>query len=357
MDFLFTRIESQRTGRSGVSPRLLRFQAIMLAIAVLAFTGVPSFAQIDISASLTGLVTDQNGAVIPNALVGVVNVDTGVQAKTTSNGIGSYQFVSLSAGTYKVTCAVKGFKSFTATEVVLHAGGTTSLPVLLQVGATGETVTVSGSSAMVDTQTATNLAVIDPASINAIPVEVRDPRESMEVLMPGATAAGPGSSFFIPVTSFNGVSQLSNNYDVDGGAMNDYMHGSAASNFPQSENISEFSVASALPDASVGQGAGGQIEATMKNGTNQFHGQLWSYLQNGAWDANSWSNNFQGVRRQPFNQQWYGGNIGGPVWIPKLYKGKEKTFFFLSYERTSTSKNYTTSGQTLTEAERAGDSS
>jgi hypothetical protein len=355
MDFLFTRIESQRTGRSGVSPRLLRFQAIMLAIAVLAFTGVRSFAQIDISASLTGLVTDQNGAVIPNALVGVVNVDTGVQAKTTSNGIGSYQFVSLSAGTYKVTCAVKGFKSFTATEVVLHAGGTTSLPVLLQVGATGETVTVSGSSAMVDTQTANNLVVIDPDLINAIPVEGRDPRESMEVLMPGATAAGTGSSFFIPVTSFNGVSQLSNNYDVDGGAMNDYMHGSAASNFPQSENISEFSVASALPDASVGQGAGGQIEATMKNGTNQFHGQLWSYLQNGAWDANSWSNNFQGVRRQPFNQQWYGGNIGGPVWIPKLYKGKDKTFFFLSYERTSTSKNSTTSGQTITEAERGGD--
>ncbi|MGA7340232.1 MAG: carboxypeptidase-like regulatory domain-containing protein [Terracidiphilus sp.] len=314
-----------------------------------------AFAQIDISASLTGLVTDQNGAVVPNAMVTVRNVDTGVQAKTSSNGIGSYQFVSLAAGTYTVSCAVPGFKRFTADQVVLHAGGTTSLPVILQVGMASETVTVSGSSAMVDTQTANNLITIDPDLIDAIPVLGRDPRESMEVLMPGATAAGTGASFFIPVTSFNGVSQLSNNYDVDGGAMNDYMHGSAASNFPQSENISEFSVASALPDASVGRGAGGQIEATMKNGTNQFHGQFWTYLQNGAWNANPWSNNFQGVARQPFHQEWYGGNVGGPVWIPKIYTGKDKTFFFLSYERTSTSKNSTTSGQTMTNAERGGD--
>jgi hypothetical protein len=355
MDFQYTRTESQRKGRHVGRLLSQRFLPVIISLAVLAFAGNRGFAQIDISASLTGLVTDRNSAVIPNAVVTVVNVDTGVQAKTTSNGIGSYQFASLAAGTYTVTCGVPGFKSFSATQVVLHAGGTTSLSVILEVGAANETVTVSGSSAMVDTQTANNLITIDPDLISAIPVLGRDPRESMEVLMPGATAAGTGSSFFIPVTSFNGVSQLTNNYDVDGGAVNDYMHGSAASNFPQSENISEFSVASALPDASVGRGAGGQIEATLKNGTNQFHGQFWTYLQNGAWNANTWSNNFQGVARQPFNQQYYGGNIGGPVWIPKLYKGKDKTFFFLSYERTSTSKNSTTTGQTITDAERGGD--
>ncbi|MDR3411233.1 MAG: hypothetical protein P4L87_09865 [Formivibrio sp.] len=177
----------------------------------------------------------------------------------------------------------------------------------------------------------------------------------MEVLMPGATAAGTGASFFIPVTSFNGVSQLTNNYEIDGAAMNDYMHGSAAADFPQPENVSEFSVSSTLPDASVGRGAGGQIEATLKNGTNQLHGQFWTYLQNGAWNANSWSNKFQGVTRQPFNQQWYGGNVGGPVILPKLYHGKDKTFFFLSYERTSTSKKSTSTGQTITNDERGGD--
>ena len=129
-----------------------------------------AFAQIDISASLTGLVTDQSGAVVPNAAVTALNVDTGVQARTTSNGIGSYQFVSLSAGTYTVTCTAAGFKTFTADQVVLHAGGTTSLPVVIQVGTANETVTVSGSAAMVDTQTANNLVTIDPDLIDAIPV-------------------------------------------------------------------------------------------------------------------------------------------------------------------------------------------
>ena len=113
-------------------------------------------------------------------------------------------------------------------------------------------------------------------------------------------------------------------------------------------------MASALPDASVARGAGGQIEATLKNGTNDFHGQFWTYLQNGAWNANPWSNNFQDIPRQPFHQEWYGGNVGGPVWLPKLYNGRNKTFFFVSYERTSTSKNSTTSGQTITPAELQG---
>ncbi len=327
------------------------------AAAVLAsgLVSPPLLAQIDISASLSGTITDQSGAVVPNAPIVARNVATGVQSQTTSNGVGIYHFVSLQAGTYNVTCTAQGFNKFFATDVVLHAGGAATLPIALRLGTAAQTVTVSGSAAMVDTETANNLTTIDPKLMEAIPVSGRDPRQSMEVLMPGATAAGTGASFFIPVTSFNGVSQLTNNYNIDGAAMNDYMHGSAAANFPQPENISEFSVASALPEASVGRGAGGQIEATLKNGTNQFHGQFWTYLQNGAWNANSWSNNFQGIRRQPFNQQWYGGNIGGPIWIPKLYNGKDKTFFFLSYERTTTSKNSTTSGQTITNAERSGD--
>lgn len=313
------------------------------------------FAQIDISASLSGTVADQTGGIVPGAVVTARNTLTGVTSNATSNGTGLYQFASLQAGTYTVMCTMKGFKAFLADKVVLHAGSTGNLPVILQVGAINETVTVSGSTAMVDTETANNLTTIDSDLMQSIPVSGRDPRESMEVLMPGATAAGTGASFFIPVTSFNGVSQLTNNYDIDGAAMNDYMHGSAAANFPQSENLQEFSVASALPDASVGRGAGGQIEATIKNGTNDFHGQFWTYLQNGAWNANSWSNNFQGINRQPFHQEWYGGNVGGPIWIPKLYNGKEKTFFFLSYERTSTSKSSTTTGQTITDAERSGD--
>lgn len=335
--------------------RLLPATAFALTMMVIALSGNRACAQVDISSSLTGTVTDQSGAVVPNATVIVHNVQTGVESRVVSNAFGGYQFVSLQAGTYTVTFTADGFRKFVATDVVLHAGGVATLPAKLELGVATQTVTVSGSSAMVDTETANNLTTIDPTLIDAIPVEGRDPREAMEVLMPGATAAGTGASFFIPVTSFNGVSQLTNNYEIDGASINDYMHGSAAANYPQSENTAEFSVASAIPDASVGEGAGGQIEATLKSGTDKFHGEAWSYLQNGAWNANSWSNNFQGITRQPFHQEWYGGNIGGPVWIPKLYNGRNRTFFFLSYERTSTSKNSTTTGQTITNPERSGD--
>ena len=343
-----------RAWLSGGSRQWCRSIAMFAAIIAM-FIARPIPAQVDISASLTGTVEDKTGAIVPNAEVVAHNVETGVESKTNANATGYYQFVSLQAGTYTVTCTVSGFKKFSANNVVLHAGGVATLPIHLDVGATTETVTVSGSTAMVDTETANNLTTIDPDLMQGIPVQGRDPRSSMEVLMPGASAAGTGASFFIPVTSFNGVSQLTNNYNIDGAAMNDYMHGSAAANFPQSENTSEFSVASALPDASVGRGAGGQIEATIKNGSNNFHGQFWTYLQNGAWNANSWSNNFQDITRQPFHQEWYGGNVGGPIWIPKLYNGRNKTFFFLSYERTSTSKKSTSTGQTITDAERGGD--
>lgn len=354
MFFKETQIDGSSTKSSIGEKKVIRNCAAAFFICAVALLCCPLLAQVDISATLSGTVADQSRGMVPNAVVTARNTLTGVASQTNANAAGIYQF-SLQAGTYTVTCDVKGFKAFTAENVVLHAGGTATLPITLEVGAANETVTVSGSAAMVDTESANNLTTIDSDLIEGIPVQGRDPRESMEVLMPGATAAGTGASFFIPVTSFNGVSQLTNNYDIDGAAMNDYMHGSAAANFPQSENISEFSVASALPDASVGRGAGGQIEATLKNGTNQFHGQFWTYLQNGAWNANSWSNNFQGITRQPFHQEWYGGNIGGPIWIPKLYNGKERTFFFLSYERTSTSKNSTTTGQTITNAERGGD--
>jgi hypothetical protein len=93
----------------------------------------------------------------------------------------------------------------------------------------------------------------------------------------------------------------------------------------------------------------------MKSGGNDLHGQAWGYFQDGDWNANTWQNNWMGIARQPFSQQWYGGNIGGPVYIPKLYNGKNKTFFFTSYERTSTSQSTTSTGQTISNAERQGD--
>jgi len=333
---------------------MIRLAAILGSLVLFLSVSMAAFAQMDISAKLVGTISDQTGAVIPGARISAVNTQTGLRIQTTSNANGDYEFVSVPVGTYTVTCSRDGFRSSVVTDVTVHAGDSITLPVSLQVGAAAATVTVSGTSAVVDTQTANIQTTIDTALLTSVPVEGRDPRESLELLMPGAVYAGTGVSYNVPVTSFNGNSGEANNYSIDGSNVNDFFHGTSIPG-PQSENIAEFSVSTSVPDASVARGAGGMVETVLKSGNNSFHGQFWTYFQNAAWNANTWSNNLQGISRQPFNQHWIGGNVGGPVLIPKIYNGKSRTFFFVSYERTSTSKSSTTTGQTITDAERSGD--
>lgn len=332
-----------------------RFRARWWFAALFALTlSIPALAQMDVASQLLGTITDPTGAVVPNATISVKNRQTGVVVKAVSDERGNYLFPSLQAGTYAVSCAPPGFKTFLAPDVVLQAQKTITLPVLLQLGSSEQSVSVSAASEMVNTVSATVQTTYDTKILQNLPVWGRDPRESMELLMPGAVGAGTGASYNIPVTSFNGMSGLSNNYRIDGSDVNDYFHGSATP-FPQSENIEEFSVVTSVPDASVARGAGGQINAILKSGGNDLHGQAWGYFQNADWNANTWQNNWSGTARQPFSQKWFGGNAGGPVYIPKIYNGKNKTFFFSSFERTSTSQSSTTTGQTISDAERKGD--
>ena len=332
-----------------------RLWAKWLLGAMLVFMcGCAALAQVDISAKLLGTVSDPTGAVVPGAQISVKNQQTGLAARVSSDERGNYIFASLPPGSYILTCEAAGFKTYTSSDVVLQAQKTITLPVALEVGVATQSVEVSAAGAMVDTATSTVQTTYDEKLMTAIPVWGRDPRNTMELLMPGSVPAGTGASYNVPVNSFNGVSGLSNNYRIDGSDVNDYFHG-APTPYPPSENLAEFSVTTSLPDASVARAAGGQINAVMKSGTNALHGEAWGYFQNGDWNANTWQNNWQGIARQPFSQQWYGGNIGGPVFIPKLYDGRNKTFFFTSYERTSTSLTSTSTGQTITDAERQGD--
>jgi hypothetical protein len=331
-------------------PWITWLACIMLLLAC----GCAALAQVDISAKLLGTVSDPTGAVVPGAHVSARNQQTGRVLAVESDERGDFVFASLPPDNYTVTCEAAGFKMFTSSDVVLQAQKTVTLLVGLEVGVATQSVEVSAASAMVDTATSTVQTTYDGKLMEALPVWGRDPRNTMELLMPGSMAAGTGASYNVPVNSFNGVSGLANNYRIDGSDVNDYFHG-APTPYPPTENLAEFSVTTSLPDASVARGAGGQINAVMKSGSNALHGEGWGYFQNGDWNANSRQNNWQGIARQPFSQRWYGGNAGGPVFIPKLYNGKNKTFFFTSYERTATSLTSTTTGQTITDAERQGD--
>jgi hypothetical protein len=333
---------------------VLRGAGFCLAALLLSIVfGSPLLAQLDISAQLVGTVTDPSGAVVPAAQLDARNQLTGVEIKTTANDSGNFLFPSLPVGTYTVTCDLAGFQTFITSGIVLQAGGIVTLRITLKVGTSKQTIEVSAAANMVNTVAATIQTTFDERILDAIPIWGRDPREAMELLMPGAVAAGTAASYYVPVTSFNGMSGLANNYRIDGSDSNDYQHGSA-SPYPPMEDLSEFSVTTNVSDASTGRGAGGQIEAVLKSGTNDLHGQVWGYFQNGAWNANSWQNNWEGIPKNHLSQQWWGGSVGGPVYIPKLYNGKGKTFFFTSYEHTSTSGTSTSAGQTITNEEREG---
>jgi hypothetical protein len=326
----------------------------VLALALPLLLCSPLLAQVDVTARLVGTVTDPSGAVVPGAQLLARNQQTALELKATTDDKGDFNFPSVPPGAYTISCEVQGFKKFVSTDVVVTSQRTYTLPVVLQVGTTTQTIEVSAAAAMVDTVTATVQSTYDEKLMATLPVYGRDARVVLERLLPGSVDAGTGASYDVKVTSFNGVSGLSNNYRIDGSDTNDYFHGSATP-MPAVENLAEFTVATSLPDASFGRGAGAQITAVMKSGANTPHGQVWGVFQNAAWNANRWENNWRGIPRQSGSQQWYGGNAGGPVFIPKLYNGKNKTFFFTSYERTSVSLNATSTGRTISDAERAGD--
>lgn len=332
-----------------------RYRDTLLLVPLLLFClSSPLLAQVDISAQLQGTVTDPSGAAVPGAQLVATNQETSVQYKTSSDDRGNYLFRSLPAGTYTISCEITGFKRYESTNNVILPQKAVTLLVTLQVGVLTQTVSVAAQAAMVDTVTSTVQTSFQERILDAVPVIGRDPRETMELLTPGAVSEGPGPSSNVPITSFNGIEAWTNMYRIDGTDDTDYMVG-VSNPMPQIENLAEFSVTSSTPDASYGQAAGGQISAILKSGTNQIHGQGWGYFQNGAWNANSWSNNWLGILKPAYHQDWYGGNVGGPVYIPKLYNGKDKTFFFGSFERTSTSTVMTSTGQTITNAERQGD--
>jgi len=331
-----------------------RYRDILLLVPLLLLSlSSPMLAQVDVSAQLQGTVVDPSGAVVAGARLLATNQQTAVQFSAVSDVRGDYLFRSLPPGTYTISCEMAGFKRYAASNIVIQSQKVFTLYVAVEVGATTQTVNVTAQAQMVDTVTPTLQTSFQEQIMTALPLIGRDARESMEVLVPGAVAAGMGPSSNVPVTSFNGIASNVNNYRVDGTDATDYNNG-VSTPMPQIENLAEFSVVSSAPDTSYGQAAGGQISAVLKTGTNQLHGQAWAYLQNGAWNANSWSSNWQGVAKPAFNQQWYGGNVGGPVFIPHLYNGKDKTFFFASFERTSTSKQTVSSGATITQAEREG---
>ncbi len=318
---------------------------------------IPAFSQSD-RGTLTGTISDSAGSVIAAANVSVTNAATGIALKTVTTSTGSYTVTSLPVGTYAVTVQVPGFKTFQQNGVRIDVAQTARIDVTLEVGAVTESVTIDADAALLKTEDAELSDTFTGDRINALPLNfgigggaIRNPLSFVE-LAPGTSLNGwndikvngaPNNTFRIIFEGQDTTSDL--NPRVSDEAQ------------PSMESIQEFTLQTSNFAPEFGQVTGGLFNFTARSGTNQFHGSAYEYLTNEDLGAGQpFTSSGNGHLLRPNNrQQDFGGTIGGPVWIPKVYNGHDKTFFFFNYEMYRKHQGTDTLGTVPTAAMRAGD--
>ena len=305
--------------------------------------------------SLLGVITDQNGAVVASATVRVTDTDTGFTKNTVSTTEGSYLVPLLPVGHYSVSVEASGFKSFTRTDVLVPVAQNIRVDVQLQVGGVNQQVTVEGNAVNIETTNATLGQTIDTARLNSLPLNGRNalgllgtlPGVAVSNTPTSVTWARSGPSFSISRSRTDFANLM-----LDGTTFTDAISNSSQ-NLPTVDALEEFRVLTDSYGAEYGRAGGSVILAITKSGTNQFHGSLWEYLRNDAFDA---ANAFTpaGTRKPLLRQNQFGGDIGGPVILPK-YNGRNKTFFFFGYEGLRIHQQNLTVAYPLTAAQRTGD--
>jgi hypothetical protein len=335
--------------------RIKRVRSLSFAVlALLASSGL-LLAQVG-TARIRGVVTDPSGAVVPGAAVSVKNTQTATVFSTRSNRDGEFSFDYLPIGAYDLIVQARGFKEYVQSGMVLVGDQNLTVNVRLQVGSTAQQVTVRAPAATVNTQTGTIRATIGRAQIVDLPLNGRNPLE-LVALSAGTFETGggsnnqsstlPGESFF----SVNGQRTNTVNFELNGNDSND-PYTNVAAPVPEPDALAEFSVQTSNFDAEYGRNSGAIVNAITKSGTNQFHGSAFEFLRNGAADAR----NFFSPTADTLNRNQFGGTFGGPVVIPHLYNGKDKTWFFFSYEGTREHSASSSGFLVLpTAAEAAGD--
>ncbi len=306
-------------------------------------------------ASVSGIVNDQSGAVVPDVKITVTDAERGTTFRTTSNQDGVYLINSLIPSTYKVTAEASGFQTYQLTSFPLQAKQEAVLNITLQLGTAAQTVEVQSQVQMVDPSNATLGGVVNNKSIVDLPLVNRNILTLMAI-EPGVAPSTPNnyaSNFFTSAIrySFNGGLESTSDFQLDGVSIlnqSDIPGIMGLTMLPSVDSVDEMRVQTNSYSASYGRSGGGITTMVTKSGTNSFHGSAFEFLRNNALNANNFFSNRAGAKIAPLHINQFGGSVGGPII-------KNKTFFFGSYERNINNSGGFSLFTVPTAAERGGD--
>ena len=301
---------------------------------LLLFSAVTAGAQ-EFRGSLTGRITDSAGAALVGAAVSAKNIETNIINVTTTNDDGVYNFPLLQPGKYQLTVTQQGFKAAQRENIELRVADKLTLDVKLEVGAATESIQIVGSSPALETGSVSTGTVISSQQISELPL-TEGTAYQLATLAPGIfytgnpLFTGPTSNGNLSAFRSNGATGR-NQITLDGTPNFAFDGGVGFS--PPSDAVQEFKVQTNVFDAQQGYSAGGTVNVAVKSGTNDLHGSLWYFNRDRSRTANNFFSNRSGQERPERTYHRYGGVASGPVYIPKLYNGRDRTFFLFSYER------------------------
>ncbi len=301
------------------------------------------------NANIGGRITDSSGAIVIGAEISIRNVATNVVANTQSNTEGHFSLTGLIPGEYSLTAASPGFRTVERSGITLRVGDRLALEIPLEVGSATERVTITAEAPLIRTEDAQAGLVIDNKRIQDLPQYNRDPL-AFVFLAPNVTGTSQSD------LRINGSRSGQIEYFIDGvPATTGYLH-EVPPSVPSREAIAEFKIITNGLSAEYGRLSGGAVQVVSRSGTNQLHGSVYEFFRNDKLNASDWNSNRFGRPRGVFHDNVFGGTLGGPILIPKVFNGKDRTFFFVNYEGTRRrTGNNTQMASVPTALEKQGD--
>jgi hypothetical protein len=331
----------------------LKFFGIVIGLFLLSIVALntPRIMAQGLFGTISGTITDPTGAVVPGATVTVTNINTNVKNVTIANDAGDYSVPNLNPGTYRVEASAKGFKTAQRKDIVLQMDANPKISLTLPIGSTAETVTVTGESAMLETQESSLGSTVDSRQLEQLPVsgggEGRSPFNMVGLSAGVAQQTGEGG-YALDNARLNGGRPRQDDYLVDGTSAQQPTFGGPSIN-PSVDSIEEMRVQTNNFSAEYGKVSGGVVELTTKSGTNTFHGSAYEYYQTNKLNANSYFNNLDGIALPPSHNDEFGGTVGGRVI-------KNKLFFFTDYQGIRADATTTATGDVVpNDAFKSGD--